>query len=125
MGVEDEGELTGAQLDELRGDLIELRARLSEQLERARGSAATVALDEPIGRLSRIDALAQQQVAKAGVEATRRRLAQVHSALQRLDEGEYGYCLRTGEPIGFRRLKVRPEATLSLAGQAELERRRR
>ena len=121
----DEEELTEAQISELRGDLLELRTRLGEQLERARGAAATVALDEPIGRLSRIDALQQQQVVKAGLEAARRRLAQVQSALQRIDEGEYGYCLRTGEPISFRRLKVRPEATLSLAGQAELERRRR
>ena len=78
-------------------------------------------LDTPIGRLSRMDALAQQQVAKAGKEATRARLGQVRAALRRMDEGIYGLCLRTEEPIGYARLKVRPEATLSLAGQRELE----
>ena len=117
-------ELTDAQIEELRQDLLRLRARLTAQLERAEESAATVELDQPIGRLSRVDALAQQQVAKAGVKATRRRLAQIESALARIAEGEYGYCLRTGEPIGYRRLKVRPETPLSIEGQAALERRR-
>ena len=92
--------LTDAQIEELRQDLLRLRARLTAQLERAEESAATVELDQPIGRLSRVDALA------------------------RIAEGEYGYCLRTGEPIGYRRLKVRPETPLSIEGQAALERRR-
>lgn len=114
-------ELTGAQLQELRDDLRALEVSLSEGLAQLTTSAETVALDTPIGRLSRMDALAQQQVAKAGKQAARARLAQVRAALRRMDEGTYGFCLRTEEPIGFARLKIRPEATLSLLGQRERE----
>lgn len=114
-------ELTPAQLEELRADLVALEVDLSEHLDQMTNSAKTVDLDTPIGRLSRMDALAQQQVAKAGKEATRARLGQVRAALRRMDEGTYGLCLRTEEPIGYARLKVRPEATLSLSGQRELE----
>ncbi len=118
-------ELTPAQLAELRDDLERLEAELSEQIERGRAGAATVDLDEPIGRLSRIDAMAQQKVAQAGQAAARRRLDKVRAALRRMDDDEYGVCLRTGECIGYARLKAQPEATLSLAGQAEVESRGR
>lgn len=118
-------ELTEAQEAELRADLERLETELTIQLEDGKASAATVSLDAPIGRLSRMDALASQQVAKAGQAAAQRRLEQVRAALRRIEEGDYGYCDRTGEPIGFRRLKARPETTLSLAGQAELEARGR
>ena len=114
-------ELTPAQVEELRADLVTLEGALAEHLAQMTNSAKAVDLDTPIGRLSRMDALAQQQVAKAGKEATRARLGQVRAALRRMDEGTYGLCLRTEEPIGYARLKVRPEATLSLAGQRELE----
>ena len=111
-------ELTPAQLEELRADLVNLEGALADHLgadddlREGRGSR------HPIGRLSRMDALAQQQVAKAGKEATRARLGQVRAALRRMDEGTYGLCLRTEEPIGYARLKVRPEATLSLVRTA-------
>ena len=114
-------ELTPAQVEELRADLVTLEGALADHLAQMTTSAKAVDLDTPIGRLSRMDALAQQQVAKAGKEATRARLGQVRAALRRMDEGTYGLCLRTEEPIGYARLKVRPEATLSLAGQRELE----
>ena len=44
-------------------------------------------------------------------------------ALQRIDEGTYGYCEETGEPIGVKRLDARPIATLSLEAQERHERR--
>ena len=46
-----------------------------------------------------------------------------HAALQRLDEGTYGYCEETGEPIGLKRLDARPIATLSIEAQERHERR--
>ena len=116
-------ELTDAQIEELRGDLERLVVELEAQIESGAEGAAVVDLEAPMGRLSRMDAMAQQQVIKAGREAARRRLAMARAALQRVQDGDYGYCLRSGEPIGYRRLKVKPEATLSLAGQADLERR--
>ena len=73
-------ELTPAQVEELRADLVTLEGALAEHLGQMTNSAKAVDLDTPIGRLSRMDALAQQQVAKAGKEATRARLGQVRAA---------------------------------------------
>ena len=52
----------------------------------------------------------------------RKLLSKIDSALQRLAEGNYGYCDDTGEPIGVRRLEARPVATLSLEAQERHER---
>ncbi len=55
----------------------------------------------------------------------RKLIAKIDSALQRLDEGTYGYCEETGEPISLKRLDARPIATLSLEAQERHERRER
>lgn len=51
----------------------------------------------------------------------RKLLKKVQAAIKRIDEGEYGYCEETGEPIGVRRLLARPTATLSLEAQEHRE----
>ena len=53
----------------------------------------------------------------------RKLINKIDLALQRLDEGTYGYCEETGEPIGVKRLDARPIATLSLEAQERHERR--
>ena len=47
----------------------------------------------------------------------RKLINKINSALQRIDDGSYGYCEETGEPIGLKRLEARPVATLSLEAQ--------
>ena len=53
----------------------------------------------------------------------RKLVGKIDSALRRIDEGEYGYCEDTGEPISLKRLDARPIATLSLEAQERHERR--
>jgi DnaK suppressor protein len=53
----------------------------------------------------------------------RKLVAKIESALRRIDEGEYGYCEVTGEPISLKRLDARPIATMSLEAQERHERR--
>ena len=55
----------------------------------------------------------------------RKLISQIDEALRRIDEGSYGYCAETGEPIGIARLDARPIATLSLEAQERHERRER
>jgi DnaK suppressor protein len=55
----------------------------------------------------------------------RKLIAKIDSALKRLDDGSYGYCEETGEPISLRRLEARPIATLSIEAQERHERRER
>ena len=53
----------------------------------------------------------------------RKLVSKIDAALRRIDEGEYGYCDVTGEPISLKRLDARPIATMSLEAQERHERR--
>jgi DnaK suppressor protein len=53
----------------------------------------------------------------------RKLIAKIDSALARLDDGSYGYCEETGEPISLKRLDARPIATFSIEAQERHERR--
>jgi DnaK suppressor protein len=55
----------------------------------------------------------------------RKLVAKIDAALARIEDGTYGYCEETGEPIGLKRLDARPIATLSLEAQERHERRER
>ncbi len=55
----------------------------------------------------------------------RKLIAKIEAALSRLDDGTYGYCEETGEPISLKRLEARPIATLSVEAQERHERRER
>ena len=53
----------------------------------------------------------------------RKLISKIDAAMQRIDDGTYGYCEETGEPIGLKRLDARPIATLSIEAQERHERR--
>jgi DnaK suppressor protein len=55
----------------------------------------------------------------------RKLIAKIDAALERLEDGTYGYCEETGEPISLKRLDARPIATLSVEAQERHERRER
>lgn len=115
-------ELTAAQEEELARTLARLEGELEEALVRSADGARPVDLDQPIGRVSRVDALQQQAMVAAGRRSVERRLALVRRARLALTNGEYGFCKRCEEPVGYRRLALRPETLLCVACQAESER---
>ncbi len=55
----------------------------------------------------------------------RKLIGKIDAALARIEDGSYGYCEETGEPIGLQRLEARPIATLSIEAQERHERRER
>jgi len=55
----------------------------------------------------------------------RKLISKIEAALKRIEDGSYGYCEETGEPISLKRLDARPIATLSLEAQERHERRER
>ena len=55
----------------------------------------------------------------------RKLIAKIDAALMRIEEGTYGYCEETAEPIGIKRLEARPIATLTIEAQERHERRER
>ena len=118
-------ELNEAQVIELLADLKRLQIELSDSLKDSEAAARPVDLDEAIGRVSRNDAIQQQKMAQAGRANVNRRLAQIAAALKAVEEEEYGLCRRCEDPVGYKRLKARPESPLCVDCQTIVERRRR
>jgi DnaK suppressor protein len=115
-------ELTSEEFVELGSLLKVLEKSLEESVLLGNENAKPVDLDAPIGRLSRMDALQQQAMAKATKEKAKIRLAQVRVARTAHEDGEYGFCRRCEEPIGIGRLRSRPETPFCIACQGRSER---
>lgn len=116
-------ELTSERIDALGARLRDLRVEIEERLAGTRDAVRPVSLDEPIGRLTRMDAIQQQSMTAAGRRASDIRLQQVVQALTAIGNGTYGQCRRCRDPISFRRLEARPESPYCLACQAEIDRK--
>ncbi len=89
-----------------------LRARLEQLVtedDLGREGQKTVTLDQQsVGRLSRMDAMQQQAMAKA-ISARRAQMrARLTAALKRIEDGEFGYCVQCGEDIAVARLRLDP-----------------
>ena len=99
-------------LKQIKQLLLKMKSELQEQEKTSKETAKPVELDQTkVGRISRMDAMQAQQMA---LNASRRRqlqLVKIESAFQRIDSGEYGYCLTCDEDIDIRRLKVDPTNT--------------
>ena len=117
-------ELTSSQIDQLRQQLLILQDELHTLLAISAESIRAVSLDQPIGRLTRIDAMQQQHMAQANRHGHEIRLRQIQAALAAMADDEYGYCKSCDDPIGHARLSVRPEAPFCLPCQEQREVRR-
>ncbi|NNE37639.1 MAG: TraR/DksA family transcriptional regulator [Gammaproteobacteria bacterium] len=77
--------------------------------ETAKESTRPVELDQTrVGRLSRMDAMQGQQMAKEGERRRQKQLQKIKSALQRIDDNDFGYCSVCDEEIDIRRLELDP-----------------
>jgi DnaK suppressor protein len=99
-------------LNQHREKLERLALTLREGLATSMSTAAPVAPDNAIGRLTRLDAMQAQQMALALRERQRIQLQKVEQALRLIEKGEYGTCRKCGEEIAAKRLEVAPESTL-------------
>ncbi len=103
------------QLENFRQQLLKLQAGLVALQETGDESSKVVELDQTsVGRLSRMDALQGQAMSR---ERGRRRtleLQKIAAALQRIETGDYGYCLACDEPIAPQRLSLDPAVTLCI-----------
>ena len=86
---------------------------------------AAIELDQArLGRLSRMDAMQAQQMARATSRRRHVERGRIATALKRIDDGEYGYCLSCGDMIPPQRLKIEPAATQCVRCAANSEARR-
>jgi DnaK suppressor protein len=96
--------------------IIESRiAELKDESESSRDSTATVELDQTRqGRLSRMDALQGQAMAKAAEQRRQLTVQRLQGALRRIEQGHFGECRECGEAIAQARLEADPATTLCL-----------
>jgi len=91
--------------------LEQLLIELSSTDDLGRQAQETVKLDQQaVGRLSRMDALQQQAMAKATQLRRIQMKTRIQAVLERIKEGEFGYCAECGEDIPQRRLDLDPTA---------------
>lgn len=115
-------ELTKAQLDTLRAQLITLRDQI---LGRQRNAPPVSARQPDVGDdMDQADRTSEREEAGARNERERARLAEIDRALAKFDRDEYGISEDSGEPIGFGRLHALPWARLTVAEEEALQKRR-
>ena len=122
--AEDEPFMNERQLEYFRRKLVNWKNELLEQ------SAETLeGLQDSARNVPDLADRASEETDRALELRTRDRqrklVAKIDSALRRIENGEYGYCEMTGEPISLRRLDARPIATMTLEAQERHERRER
>ena len=104
-------QLTDAQIAEFREELEGQLAKLERSMTITNEALKTVELDQgAVGRLSRMDSLQNQGIAKGLRERESVRLALIQEALQRLDGGTFGVCTVCGATVRIERLFVFPES---------------
>jgi DnaK suppressor protein len=107
---EQRARLSAEQEEQIRDELLRLLKRLERSLKISVRAARPVTLDQTsVGRLSRIDALQNQQLTQGLQARENARYAQIAEALQRMERGTYGVCAGCEQPIPFERLMVFPE----------------
>ena len=110
------------ELEVYKDHLLTMRIELEALEQDGQQGAETVELDQSrVGRLSRMDALQAQAMSQAGNRRRQQELQRIASALQRLEEGRFGDCVRCGEPIAAKRLEVDPSVLLCIECASEAE----
>jgi DnaK suppressor protein len=115
--------LRDQELRQLRALLEAQRLDIGRRLAALRVETQPVGLDLPIGRLSRMDAMQQQEMAAGQQRRIEQELQLIEAAWQRIKQHRYGICLRCQNEIPYERLKVRPTTTLCLECQGDLEKK--
>ncbi len=107
--------LSADEMFEFEDRINALIRQLQSEVQRSSDDTAAVAPDNAIGRISRMDSIVSQEVAKAAVAQKQQRIIDLHAARMRLEEGSFGMCVVCLEDIEKERLDAAPEATRCLA----------
>jgi len=106
----------GKERDHFRQLLQSRQQELITQDKLAHDSQKAVMLDQQsVGRLSRMDALQQQAMAKATQTRRTQQSQRINAALTRMKEGEFGYCVSCGQDIPLKRLELDPTTPLCIS----------
>ena len=113
--------LNDLQLEYFRQKLLQWRMELLEEVNETRTNLKETSLGEPdLGVRASVEA--DRSLELRTRDRLRKLIPKIDEALARIQDGSYGYCEETNEPIGIKRLEARPIATLSLEAQERHER---
>ena len=111
--------MNNASTTDIKKAKARLLARLGELAKisgTSDGSRRPVELDQTrVGRLSRMDALQDQAMALEVENRRKQEIRRVEAALERIDSGDYGFCMSCGEDIEVKRLEIDPATPLCLS----------
>lgn len=123
LSLPDETYMDAAQQAFFRTLLLSQRKELQDRIS---GEFEAMRQFEPSSDPSDLGTVEEQRQWQLRLlEREKKLLDKIDEALERLSRGEYGWCKETGEPIGLRRLLLRPTATLSIEAKERQERRER
>ncbi len=118
-----DAKLTKPQLKKLHQKLLEEKRRVMEGMERHMQEATTDS-DTLTDELDQAQRHTEQAYLIRFAGKERKLLIEIDHALEKMSTGEYGVCEGTGEPIGLKRLELRPWTRFSVAYKEQLERER-
>lgn len=116
--------MSARQREYFRRKLLEWRAELLGESSETLKNMQEESLAEP-DMADRASLEADRSLELRTRDRQRKLISKIDEALERIDDGNYGYCEETGEPIALRRLEARPIATLSIEAQERHERMER
>jgi DnaK suppressor protein len=118
---ENEEYMNEMQLEYFRKKLLEWKKSLLEQSKDTLDELKQGGLNQP-DQIDRASLEADKALELRTRDRARKLISKIDEALKRIEDGSYGYCEETGDPIGVDRLEVRPVATLSIEAQERHER---
>lgn len=121
---EDEPFMNELQREYFRQKLLRWRSELLRDSDETLQSLQEGGLQEP-DIADRATAETDRALELRTRDRARKLISKIDAAIQRIEDGAYGYCEETGEPISLRRLEARPIATLSIEAQERHERQER
>ena len=104
--------MTPERLSHFRDRLLALEKEIQTTLEASKEASGVVELVTAIGRLSRMDAMQNQQMALELRRRQEQQLQRIANALKRMDQNRYGLCGRCKQPIAEERLEVSPDVVM-------------
>jgi len=116
--------MNAKQQEYFRRKLLSWRAELLKESEETLENLQEGGVQEP-DLADRASAEMERALELRTRDRARKLIAKIDAALQRIEDGTYGYCEETGEPISLKRLEARPIATMSLEAQERHERMER
>ncbi len=119
--TEEEPFMSDLQLEYFRQKLLRWRAELLQESAETLNHLQAESLHQP-DLTDRASMETDHALELRTRDRERKLISKIDAALQRIEEGSYGFCEETNEPIGIRRLEARPIATLSLEAQERHER---